>query len=495
MTKKESFNIKRGMDKMYQYCDLNILIGLNVYLGNIREPSIEKQPYLFTRKLLSRPEAESLYGKWSRWPSVPLLKRDFFAINSDYRPYNNWTLTGFRENFVEEIKFYDKWNNNFMVMLNGTCMFPVKMIEGQFSTMPLSSILGICEYPVIKGDNEEIVNFAYSRSVPSKGRVEQQLFDEMVKAIVWKTRQSYRPPMANLTGEELSSDIFDPATVWDDVDPDKIKPLIPAGGVTSSEFQMTQFIKEIIDQKSVSPVFEGQEPNDRATATQIIEQRRASMNKMGTTILGVVNFEKKRTYLRICNIITHWTLPQKVKDGLTSLQNEYQTISMEAGGDDGVGTNIYKLQENVPEPSQVSAEDGIMSLIKGKKIRHFYIDPKELQKTITFNWYITINPTPKQDSALKVAQYAEFLKNAMAMSQMFGIQIKGEEALTRYAVLSQEDPERIFQFQPQQQAGMPMMPGQQPGQPGQPPMQGSQMMSQLMPKNMTNPSVNQMVNQ
>ena len=463
LTNVEAMEIKRGMDRVEKYCNTNLLIGLNVYLGNIREPNIEKQPFVFTRRVLSKSEAKSIYGKWSRFKNVPCDGEDFFPQDNESKEYNDWTLTDFKANYYEELKWFDKWNNRYMVILNGVMMFPVKKDDDGFITMPLSSILGVSEYPIAKGDYEPINNFAYSRSIPSKTKVEQELFDEMVKAIVFKTRQSYKPPMANFTGTELSGDIFDPGTIWDEVDPDKIKPLLPQTGVTQSEFQMTQFIKSIIDEKSVSPIMEGQEPGTRATATQILEQRRMGMQRMGAMIIGIASYERQRTQLRVWNILNNWTQPTKLKDGLSRLKDEYKSLTIDTTYPTGKGKKIVNFTSELPSSQQVNAMDKIMSKVTNTTVKNVYLNPEELRKTLNWFFQIIIIPKPKEDSAIKVAQFSEFLKSAMLMSQSLGIPLKGAEALARFATLNGEDPDEIFDLSPQQQQQQNM--GMQPMQP------------------------------
>ena len=475
----EKAKIERGMDKAHKYCDTELLLGLNVYPGNIREPSLENQPFMFVRRILSMKEAQAIYGKWDRWKNVPLMKRDFFAVANDYRPYNNWTLVGFREQYVEELEYFDKWANQYMILLNGTMMFPVKKdTDGNFLTMPLTSINGVCEYPIAKGDNESMPNFYYSRSIPSKTRVEQQLMDETVKAMVWKMRQSYRPPMGNMTGEEVSADIFDPATIWDDLDADKLKPLIPNTGVTQADHSMAMFVKGMIDEKSVSPVMEGQEPNTRSTATQIIEQRKMGMQKMGLPISGIVAYEKKRSLLRVYDILTHWTLPQKLSDGISMMQNQYKTITVKSNFKDGSGNRIIEFTKDVLSDEQTYAEEKIVEQLTGVKTRKHTINPELLKKTIEWNWYVTITPKPKEDSAIKVAQFEEFLKTGFILGQQFGIKMKGVEALTRFSTLNGEDANMLFDLQNQ-------VPPPQVGPDGQP-IQGQvpqgMMNQQLLPK-------------
>lgn len=491
MSSMEKMRIEEGIDKVYKLCDTELLVGLNVYPGNVREPSVEKQPFYFVRRLRSMAEAKALYGDWERWGNVPTLKRDFFAVANDYRPYNNWTLVGFRENYVEDLDFYDKWNNQWMKLLNGTLMFPVRKVKEKYITMPLSSLLGICEYPVVKGDNESMPNFYYSRSVPSKTRVEQELLDEFIKAAVKKTRQSYKPPMANNTGQEISSDIFDEATIWDDVDATKLTRIIESEGVTSSEYNMLQFTKKMIDEKSITPIVEGQIPEGRTTATQIVETRKAAMQKLGLTIQGIVNFEKRRCLLRIWNILTHWTLPTKLSDGLANAKNQYRSITATTKGELGEGKRVVKMTTELPEQGQIEAESKLLANMNSKNVMT-YVNPEELRKTIEWTWKIIVTPVPKQDTALKVAQFSDFVKNALALSGALGMKLRGEEVLTRYAILNQEDPTKIFDF------SSALAPPMAQGVPGQMPPQGmaqSLTSQQLKPRPLPKASLNTLMGQ
>lgn len=48
-------------------CQTRLIRGDKVYLGNIKEFQISKQPYLFTVDMLSYEEAKAIYGKWDRF--------------------------------------------------------------------------------------------------------------------------------------------------------------------------------------------------------------------------------------------------------------------------------------------------------------------------------------------------------------------------------------------------------------------------------------------
>ena len=465
--KFSDFDWEEGIDKVYKECSTELINNLNVYLGNIKEFSLEHQPYVVVRRIRTRSEAQSMYGAWSRWDSVPAKITKLSEGGEDGLKYNTWSLEPLEDGTVEEIKYYNKWSNDFMIFLNGVPMFPVKKNKkGILGTFPLSSLLGICEYPLAKGDIEPISRFfAYSKSIPAKTKVDQQVFDEMLKAIILKTRKSYQPPMANNTGKTLSKKIFYPGTIHDGVNPEKLQEIGNNIGVTPSEYNATEFIKRLIDSKSVSPVMEGQSVTGQQTAREIIETKQQSMIKLGITILGVVNLEKRLAKLRLYNILKYWTLPidskiETTKEGVKNTVNKYRTESIDSEFEDGKnGERIIDFREG-PHPTshQVMAEENILEAVRGKPVRKIYINPKEL-RAVNYNWYIDVNPTEKNTSSLKLAQFDEYIQKIIGIFVPLGKSPNLDYLAERQAILQGEDPRKIW---PPQQPQMPqMMPGQE----------------------------------
>lgn len=486
-TKLSEMQWKVGVDKVYKYCSANLICGLNVYMGNVREFFLENQPYVFIRRLIPRAEAMAMYGEWERWRNVPEKIEKAVEDGSDAMKFNDWTLEDLESDMVEEIKYYNKWENNYMILLTGVMMLPVRRDDkGRLQTFPLSSLTGKCEYPLIKGSLEPISKFfAYSKSIPAKTKVDQHLFDEMLKAIIVKTRKSYNPPIANNTGTALSTSINYPGTIHNDVDPNKIQEIGNNTGVTSSEFNTIEFIRGIIDQKSVSSVFEGNQTKGQQTAREIVELKQQSMMKLGLAILGVVNLEKGLSKLRLLNILKYWTDPidtdtTKAKEGLKKI---YRNVTVDTEFEDGTnGQRMIEFvgsEEDMPTDDQVSAEAEILGKRRNKKITKNYLNA-EMLKTLDYNFYFEIVPTEKNTSALKLAQFEESISKMMTIFAPVGKMPNVEYLADRWAVMSGEDPNRVWQKQ-QQPQGMPGAPMEQPS---------NQMAAQLTPQELPKPSVN-----
>lgn len=477
---------KERMDKIYSFCNTTVLTGLEVYPGNIRQYFMELQPYIVTRKVITYSEAKAMFGKWERWKYVS----DMFQISTELEhdlEYDDYQMVETEVKLVEFLMYYNKWTNEFQMLLNGVMMLPIGF--------PMSALTGICEYPIAKGDGEMISpNFFYSRGIGAKTRMDQSMLDEMFKMMIIKTRKSYKPPLANKSSYDVGPTVYMPGKIFKGLDAEKLQPIGDVGGVTPAEFNMTNFVKEVIDGKSMASVMEGQAPGRQATARQLIMQKEQSMMKLGGIMLGILNLENRMAWLRIYNILKHWTeaVDMKVvttRDGIKKKVKTYKTISVEDTIENGrKGEKIIDLTEDIPEDEQVIAEEDLLSEVKGKPIRKVYINPKLLQN-LKYSWKVVITPTEKETDDLKAAMFDEFLTKVLTVFAPAGKQPDMNYLGDRFAQVNDEDPDKVWAKDQQAPGGMPpeAMQGQLPPGVGQPQGQVPAQLTQNQPQK---PSIN-----
>ncbi len=475
------------LKKAYEGCTANLLIGTKVLKGNFKQLDMRKQPYIATVESVPYEEAKSIYGKWERWAFVPKKVVKEATVGGNVQ-FADWTLVEQEEDMVEVIKYQDKWGNDFMIMLNGVMMLPIKDRDNGF---PLTAISPSGEYTVVQGSAEPISQyFGVSKSVPAKTKVDQQTLDEFIKLIILKSQQSWKPPMANNTKKVLSKKIFSPGHIQNDIDPSKLTPIfgqLPLG-VTPAEFSAFQLIKQIVDEKSVSPVFSGDQQGGSQTATEILEIKKQQMMKLGLTIWGIIQMEKQLAWLRVHNIMANWTKPidRKVDEATNKLKDVYRSITVDTSFDNGVeGQKIIDMNPdmaNTQTPGQVKAQEAFLSREFQRPIRKVYLNPIELS-AMKYVWYIVITPTEKNTSDL---QRAMFVNNIKEAAMIFGVQSLNMDYLKeRFAVLAKEDPKKFWSQQPAAPA-MPVAPpgaaGAPPGAAGPPQDMAAMMMKGMQPK-------------
>lgn len=433
----KKINWKTKIEKAYSGCQANLLSGTKVYLGDVREFMMKDQPYVFTASVESYENLKRIYKNWERWQYVPRNMAPSSVTEDQDVAYRDWSLQELQDDMVEVIKYYDKPNNEFMIMLNGVMMLPIGF--------PLTYISPSCEYPVAKGNNYPISRFfAYCKSIPSKTKVDQQVLDEMLRNIILKTQQSFAPPLANNTNRLLSRRTYFPGQITRGLNPDKIKPLIDAKGVTPGEYQSFELIKGIIDQKSIDPLFAGESTGSRVTATEALLRKRQQLAKLGLPIWGIIDLEKQLAWLRLYNIIANFTKPidERIDEVTGGLKKIYRSVSVKTPGReyDKRVINFDEEKANTLQPEQIKAEEDLLST-PGNKVAVTYLNPKELQG-VKLNWFINIEPTEKDTSELKRAMFIQNLQDAFAL---FGPQaVNLEYAKQRFSNIIGEDQEKFF---------------------------------------------------
>lgn len=436
----------------------NLIPGTGVYLGNIKQFFMHKQPYVFTRDVISYDEARACYGEYDRFEYVSRTLKTTDTYNDSQ--VRKWNLEELEDGMVEVVKYQDKYNNEYMLMLNGVMMLPVGF--------PLTAISPSGEYTLVKGDIEPISEFfAYSKSYPAKTKVPQEILDDTIRTMVLRMRQLLEPPLANNTSTVLSRKIFYPGNITPDINPNQIQKILGENNqIGAGEFQVFNLVKQIVDEMTTSPIMSGQAAGGRATATEVMQMKQQSMMKLGYAIFGILAFERNLAWLRLYNILANYTKPidTKINDITGQLEDVYMSVTSTESDENGSFTRVIDFNPQGLEKSQeqVDAEAKIMSTPKNE-IQKVYMNPKIISENfLKWNFVIDVTPTPKDSSELEISL---FIEKVMKAKQIFGPQSTNDPYLrNRLAVMSKEDPEQFWAKQPTQPIGVPGLPpaGQTP---------------------------------
>lgn len=454
-TRLEGHVIEKGRE-VHKALSTNLIPGINFYPGNIKEYYMNKQPFIFVRKVLSRGEAESVFGEFARWANVPkVLSTMENSTEGDMSiDYMNWYVESVKKDKVEVLQYQNKWTNEYQVYCNGIPMLP--------AGYPLSELNGVNDYTVKKLSAEPISKFFfYSKSTPAKTKVDQAVFDELYRLMLLKTRQSFMPPIANNTGRQITAEIFFPATVVDNIDPNELQPLIDANGVSSGEFNFVEFVKRVVDEKSVNPIFEGQSIKGEQTAREVNELQRRQLVKLAVLLQNVTMYERERAALRLQNILKYWT--DKEMDGTENMKGEYKALfekfEVSEKFEDGTeGVRMIEFKEKDLHPEQVRAREKLLSK-PGRSVRITRVNPK-LLKQRKYKWKIVIEPTEKDSSSLERLEFEESLLKAM---RFFPQTVNMAYMQGEFAKHAKWDKDKAFMAQQQPMSPMAMQPpaGQQ----------------------------------
>jgi len=450
--KLDSVTWSKRLAESFEGCSRQILLNDNVILGNIREYEMEKQPFIADIDIMPYEEAKQIYGKWERWPNVPRESTDVLGTDREakklYFPFKLYKSE--ETNDVEVVRYQDKNANEMMILINGVMMLPVGM--------PIMTSDG--EYDIAKQTGPIISSFfAYGRSIVYELRNNATLYDEMLRLALKKTQKSFAPPLFNMTGRTLSPKIFAPGTITAGVKEGQVVPVDPRGGpVEGGEFSMIQLLQNKIDEKSVSPVFAGQNPSGGVqTATQILEVQRQAKQMMNLTVAICALLEYKLGWLRLQNILRHMFEPRKIS------YNEYtgdftaryfSVVRDKMIPGVGKGKKITRITNEVPSVEEQFEEEEALSTPE-TPVRITYINP-EYVKSAKLIWYLSVVPKEKKSDALSKIMFNEMQQGAMAYPN-----VNLNYLAERYAEVWEENPAKLFNLE--EAPAAPEMAGQPAG--------------------------------
>ena len=426
----------KALKMVYQGCTRQIILNENFIPGNIREFEMGKQPFIVDIDVMPYEEAKAIYGKWERWEYVPDDLRDEFQLDREAaRFYNPFKLYKTKENNrdVEILKYQDKTANEQMIFINGVMMMPVGM--------PMTDD----DYDIVKQVNELISPFFFfGKSMVFRLRNNAILLDEMLRLAVKKTQKSFAPPLINQSGRVLSQKVFAPGTITSGIKEGSVALLDPnSRGLESGEINMIGMLENKIDEKTVNPVFGGQQPSGTPTATQIMEVQKQAKMMMGLTVMACSLLEYKLGWLRLNSLLKHWFKPKKTsvseeyEDGFL---NDYRSVTREKMIEGyGVGLSVVRVadKKNIPSDADLLIEEENLST-KDRPVRIMYLDPK-IVTSPKMTWFIEVTPKEKKSDALSKVLFNEMMQQLMQFPNA-NMAYAGE----RFAEVWEENPAKLF---------------------------------------------------
>lgn len=430
-----------------------IISGLNVYLGNIREYDFANQPHIFTVEIMDYSAAEAKYKNWERWPHVAKTLQQFFPNRDRSLIYNNWRLLDHQKNKVECIKFQNKPDNEFALILNGVLMTPVGL--------PLP--WGYEDYNIVNQHLKPIhAKFALGASLVKELRGNVAMYDDLIRVMHLRNWQALLPARFNLTGRTVSRRVFMPSAITAGIDPRQL-PLADeraAQGIGASEYKFVEMLMDNIDKNSVGPIPSGQQPEGDPTATEVLEISRQSKTMLNNLLIACSLLEWKLSWLSLYTVLAKWFDPtgDKVDDARQQLVKTYRTYSVSRPiRSEGMGYRVtvpVADDQNLPTADEVKALEDQKLQETGIPYSFTFLKATEINLA-KWVWQITIRTKPKANDEISKMMFNKMVSDAM---NLFGPDVNLPELEAEYAVMWDRDPKKFFlQGAPPQmlQAGTP----------------------------------------
>lgn len=415
--------------KCVDYCETAHLRGTKVFLENMTLNDIRFQPRAYIVQLMQYDLLEEVFGKLENFKYVtqgkgaPRMLADMYGTINAYHP--EFLQQDIPENEIVEV--FDRINNRYQIYIS-----TIPILEEEY---PLRVVSPSGTIPIAKGDLDPSEDFAISRGIPFNMKIDQQLYDLTFKIALIKMKQSAYTPSVNNTGKYMSAAIYEPAMMSEGFQAEKIQKLIEDPGIKQTDFSLLELIKDIINDKSINPILEGQAGGSN-TLGEYMDKTRKAMLKIGYVFDAVINWEKQKALLRFYNLIAY---------GIRKKSNgQYEDLSLSDADDAGTAWNVQFQDDNRASDEDVYQED-IDAEKEGKNVKHAVISPKLLREILDnpdYSVSVDIIPVDKNNDTITQMKLVQKITQAM---QLFGPESLAVERLKkRYALVMGEKFEDFF---------------------------------------------------
>jgi len=199
------YEIKEVVDELYSGFKLLVVPTEDIYIGNIYEPVLQKQPFLVWSRIIDYTEAEAKYGHLDDFKFVEGGKRTGYDFDKDtFFNVEDEQLAG--RLVVEEI-YYNRSADLEIVLVNGV------MVHGD-PERPLQR--KDKQYPFAFGGYERISSrFFYYKSLVENLKGIQDELDTMHRMVIDGTYLQIMPPLGVYGENTLDNTVFIPGSVHD----------------------------------------------------------------------------------------------------------------------------------------------------------------------------------------------------------------------------------------------------------------------------------------
>ena len=453
------------LEKIFDGPERNVLYGPGVYLGNIREFEIKKQPYLFTMKTASYEECKTRFGikdkedkyVWERWENVPRQRVSMVDVDTltNMTMGGGWSISDLEQEMVEEIHYQDQINDEYQIFLNGIPMLPVGF--------PLSAITPEGMFNIEK-QVLQVINpfFTYGRSFIAKTEQLSRLLDEMIRLLLIKTRKSIHPPYANISGKVISEKSLMPGAISMGIDPGALVAIGTEGqGATASEYQMLRELREDIDRVTVSPQIQGQSGKSGTTAYEVQLLQQQAEKNLTLIVFAMGLLEKKCQWIRTQYVIANYFEPigTTVDEMRNDFKKIYRTMSSKTQlADRGAGIRQvipYDNSMSVSEEDVFNQEEYLNTPMPTDGYRRrtreeLNMDPLQILyvnvdilKNNKYIFFTEVESKPRDTSVNAKLMFREELRDIQALMNM-GSQPNVAELEKSYSVIWNKRKEKLF---------------------------------------------------
>ena len=336
-----SWTEKTIVDDLYSGFQNTLIPVEELYITNIYESNIQKQPEIYWRRIITFDEAYAKYKDSPQWNYVQPGIKYFYAGDEDgfYELYDE----SISEGMVEEVIAFNRTADLQVPLINGMPMTDVDRPIQRDDKM----------YPFAKTGYEYFggTDFFYYKSLVDKLSSDQKVIDTLYNIVLDASFLQVMPPSIVMGDDELSSSVVIPGGVTTLDENSKFQQVDMKSNLNAG-LAVMQKVEASLSESSTAPLQAGQgSEGTPATAFEISRQEANAKTVLGLFGKMIVSWVEDFGLLRSNTILQHMTVAESVEivGGETRLR--FRNFLVPAG-EEGQKAKKIEFALDVPEDEE-----------------------------------------------------------------------------------------------------------------------------------------------
>ncbi len=423
------------------------------YPSSVGIRNIDRMPFCFWRKQMPYIQFLSEWGDFKKSSLVQPKKTHVEELDRPF--YLDFISDEVEEGTVEIIRFYDKDNDQYVVLANGLWLNPIKDKEQNEEISPLPFTHKELPFWNIKFDFYG--DFFYGKSLPDRLKSIQDVLNVLTNMLLDQSFLTIFPPMLTSGFDSIEDDYLRPGRRTP-VDTQGL-PLrdvfekLDLGTPSGWHQFILDYTKNIMEEASIDQVQQGQAGVGGRTTAQEIKVASEGVSSLLGLFGRLINFGiKRKASLKGSNILQYWTDPkspmiQKVlgDDSNEEFNNVFNTFKLNNAvlTEGKRGIKIIKLfsdKTKMPTKEELKATALVSEAESGMKTEIIALPPEYIRD---FSFDVELVSNPKSESSKDLEKALQLEKVRVYMS-FFPQQIDINELAAQTAEKMGDDPSKIL---------------------------------------------------
>ena len=423
------------------------------YPSSVGIRTISKMPYCFRRYV--RPHS-SFMEEWEPFKKSKYVQPLRHHVGDEYRPYYlNYISSDVQEGSVEVIQFYDKDNDNYIIVANGIWLNPIETKDGSSQISPLP--FNHKELPFWEIKFDFFGDFFYGKSLPDRLKSMQDVLNVLTNMLLDQSFLTIFPPLLTNGYDSIEEDYLRPGrrtpidTQGLPINQAFVK--LDLGTPSGWHQYILEYTRKIMEESSMDSVSSGQAGvGGRTTAQEIRVAAEGVASVLGIFGRNVNYGMKRKAMLKAANALQFWTDPKNpmikkiLGDGSVETFNQVFNIfkvnnTVLTSGKRGTKIiELYADKSQMPTKTQLKARALVDTAAAGKNIEVVTL-PGEYIRDFLFDVELVSNP--KKELAQDIEKSLQLEKVRVYMS-FFPNQVNVNELAAETAEIMGDDPTKIL---------------------------------------------------